>query len=91
MDGDQFKRPLHILPAGSSPSIPAGAGFLTFDKEDFWAFDYANCSWEQKSQCPSGRTTLGMVFDPDIGQPILFGGWIATMSGSDDTWTYDFR
>ena len=61
---------------------------ILFDTEEVWTFSLANNSWEQKSQCPNGRSELAMVFDSQLGEPIIYGGYIQN-SVSEDLWRYD--
>jgi len=59
---------------------------------DTWIYDSAAKTWTEvfPKNRPSPRGSVSMYFDPDIGQTILFGGYIEELEGADETWTYDY-
>jgi N-acetylneuraminic acid mutarotase len=58
---------------------------------DTWAYDPTANSWTELRPAgdhPGARWGHAMVYDPDSGRLILFGGWDHTAE-LDDTWSYD--
>ena len=59
--------------------------------QDLWAYDFTSNTWtelEQTGETPPGRIYASMVYDPESGRSILFGG--EDHDGPmDDLWSYD--
>ena len=58
---------------------------------DTWAYSFKTNAWTEmkpSGDLPSIRCALAMVFDPDTGKVILFGG-IDKSAPLGDTWLYD--
>ncbi len=57
---------------------------------DTWAYSPADNTWTDLtgSGGPSARSAHSMVYDPDTGEVILFGG-VSDAGLYDDTWAYD--
>src|SRR5207248_332773 len=61
------------------------------DFRDTWTFD--GQAWtQQRATGPSARQFADLVFVPDLGESLLFGGYFLFGGGPnrpDDTWTWD--
>jgi len=56
-----------------------------------WAYDSATETWTKMAPItsPSARFLHAMVYDATTGLIVLFGGWLAEGTESNETWTYD--
>ncbi len=59
---------------------------------DTWAYDSAANAWTDRTTTnhPEGRRSMGMAYDSSADRIILFGGTNASLTGQQDTWSYDF-
>jgi N-acetylneuraminic acid mutarotase len=61
-----------------------------FMRKDTWAYDVAADRWTElkpSGRAPSERVTCSMVYVPDTGRVIMFGG--RANHALNDTWAYD--
>jgi hypothetical protein len=78
-----------VLFGGSLTRIPAGSGT---DSDETWTWDGVTWTQQFPSVSPSARSwnaTNGMVFDSQLGEVVLFGGYTARFGMMDDTWEWD--
>ncbi len=60
--------------------------------DETWGYDPAANTWtnlKPAGEVPTGRSDAAMVYEPNTGNMILFGGVDEDFNCLDDTWSYD--
>ncbi len=78
-----------VFDAGAGGVLLFGGFDGNTELDDAWAYDIAANTWTEvqvTSSRPAGREEHALVYDPQAGRVLLFGGFDASDTDLNDLW-----